>query len=460
MSTATTGNPPRAQGAQTGNTGQSGQTSGQPRRARPAQQSERPPKRRGRSTPGSLRLLLITLVALCLAWGALAALTVSQHASAAGDVAASGEALSLDAQQIYRSLADADATTDTAYLNSSQEPAAAQQRFQADIARATAALKAVTAAGGNAGDSASLATLAASLPVYTGYVSDAQIYNSVGYLAGSSYVEVASEEMHVDLLPAASSVFAYENSQLTSSSAQATGLPLMVVAIVAALVVGYVLFRAQRWLSGRTHRLVNPGLLIASAVGVIALLWLIVAFAVGRADLLHAEAQGSTPAQALAKAEIAAQQGRGDESLNLVARTGDTVFQQDFRANQARLDTLLSDAASTSAPSGARWAAAAQGEANAWFGVNSQVHTLDAGYHYVAETQLVTGTGPGTVATDFGRLDADIGNAIAADQAVFSSSAAAGSGAFGGLEAGIIVAALVMAACCAWGLSRRLAEYR
>lgn len=199
MSTATTGNPPRAQAAQTGQTGQ----------------------------------------------GALAALTVSQHASAAGDVAASSETLSLDAQQIYRSLADADATTDTAYLNSSQEPAAAQQRYQADIA-----------------------------------------------------------------------------------------------------------------------------------------------------------------------------------------------------------------------PSGARWATAAQGEAGAWFAVNKQVHALDAGYHYIAETQLVTGTGPGTVAADFGRLDDDIGNAIAADQAVFNSSSAAGSGAFGGLEAGIIVAALVMAACCAWGLSRRLAEYR
>jgi hypothetical protein len=460
MSTATTGNPPRAQAAQTGLKGQTGQTPQQPRRPRPAQGSGRPRGRRGTSTPGTLRLLLITLVALCLAWGALAALTVSQHASAAGDVAATSEALSLDAQQLYRSLADADVTTDTAYLNGSQEPAAAQRRYQADIARATAALKALTAASGNAGDSASLATLAASLPVYTGYVSDGQIYNSVGYLAGSSYVEVASEEMHADLLPAARSVFAYENSQLTSSSAQATGLPLMVVAIVAALVVGFVLFRAQRWLSGRTHRLVNPGLLLASAVGVIALLWLVIAFAVARADLLHAEAQGSTPAETLAQAEITAQQGRGDESLNLVARTGDTVFQQDFHANQARLGTLLSEAASTSAPSGARWATAAQSDANAWFAVNKQVHALDAGYHYIPETQLVIGPGPGTVATDFGRLDTDIGNAIAADQAVFSSSAAAGSGAFGGLEAGVIVAALVMAACCAWGLSRRLAEYR
>ena len=46
------------------------------------------------------------------------------------------------------------------------------------------------------------------------------------------------------------------------------------------------------------------------------------------------------------------------------------------------------------------------------------------------------------------------------DQAVFADSAAAGSGAFTGLVAGVAVLALAMAAGCAWGLSRRLAEYR
>jgi hypothetical protein len=41
-----------------------------------------------------------------------------------------------------------------------------------------------------------------------------------------------------------------------------------------------------------------------------------------------------------------------------------------------------------------------------------------------------------------------------------AGSAAAGSGAFTGLVAGVAVLALAMAAGCAWGLSRRLAEYR
>jgi len=49
---------------------------------------------------------------------------------------------------------------------------------------------------------------------------------------------------------------------------------------------------------------------------------------------------------------------------------------------------------------------------------------------------------------------------LSARTAVFASSASADRGAFTGLQAGVIAAAVVMAAGSAWGLSRRLAEYR
>jgi len=45
-------------------------------------------------------------------------------------------------------------------------------------------------------------------------------------------------------------------------------------------------------------------------------------------------------------------------------------------------------------------------------------------------------------------------------RATVAGSAAAGSDAFTGLEAGIVVLVLIMATGSAWGLSRRLAEYR
>lgn len=415
---------------------------------------------RASTTPGKLWLLRAGVVAACLAWGVLAMLTVIQHATAAHDVSASDESLSLDAQQLYQSLADADVTVSTGYLYGRLEPYADRQRYQRDIATAAADLKVATAASGNAGVAASLSTLSAALPVYTGYVEDGEIYNSVGYPAGGSFIEVASEEMHLTLLPAARSVYAHDNAELEAASAQATGLPLSVITLVAGLALCVLLLRAQRWLSRRTHRTLNAGLFLASLVTVAALIWLVVALAGGRSDLLEATQHGSSPAQTLAQADITALQARGDQTLNLISRTGDADFQQNFRAAQAALSTDLGSAGAQSAAGGTAPIASARSAATAWFAVNQRAQHLDAAADYGAETQLEIGSGPGSAGTLFGRLESDLDGAIHADQGVFASNAAAGSDAFTGLEAGIVVAALAMAAGCGWGLTRRLAEYR
>src|SRR5437773_6238657 len=87
---------------------------------------------RASSTPGKVRLIRMGLVIACLGWGALAALMVGQHASAAGDAASVSEPLSLDAQQMYQSLADADVTASTGYLYGRIQPFPGRQRYQQD----------------------------------------------------------------------------------------------------------------------------------------------------------------------------------------------------------------------------------------------------------------------------------------------------------------------------------------
>jgi hypothetical protein len=405
----------------------------------------------GRSTPGTLRLLLVALVVLCLGWGVLAALTVEQHASAVSDAVGSSEPLSLDAQRMYQSLADADVTVSTAYLYGANQPFSDRQRYQRDIAAAAADLRMVTAASGDGPVRADLTTLNAALPVYTGYVEDGE----VGQPAGGSFLQVASEEMHLTLLPAAHDVYAQENAQLTAAGAQATGLPMAVIAAVACVIVLFVLFRTQRWLAGRTHRTVNSGLFVATLAGVAALVWLVAATAAGRSDLLTATQHGSAPAQTLAQADIGALQARGDEAMNLISRTGDTGFQADFHTISAQLDSQLTAAAPGTASVGQ-----ARTDADAWFSANGQMQTLDAAYNYGAETQLAIGTGPGSSATVFGRLTTDLSNAIAADQATFTANAPAGKSAFETLEIAVIVLALIMAAGSSLGVSRRIAEYR
>lgn len=445
MTATTTGIPPRAQAPTPGRVPVRRRRIGLPRAS---------------TTPGKLRLIQAALVALCLAWGALAAFTVSQHSSAANNVAGSSEPISLDAQQMYQSLADADVTVSTAYLFGRTGPFADRQRYQQDIAVATADLKAVTAESGTSSIGASLRTLSAALPIYTGYVEDGQIYNSLGYPAGGSFIEVASEEMHLTLLPAARDVYSQENARLTSASAQATGLPLAIIAIAAGLIAAFLLLRTQRWLSRLTHRTVNTGLFLASVAILVALIWLVVSLAAGRADLLQATGHGSTPAETLAQADIAALQARGDETLNLISRSGDANFQQDFRAAQSQVNALLPSAAAQSTTEGARQISAAMSAATSWFAVNREAQALDAVFDYAAETRLEIGSGPGTAGTLFSQLEADLGAAINTDQGVFAANAAAGADAFTGLEAAIIVLTLVMGVGCVWGLSRRIAEYR
>jgi len=446
MTATATGNPPRGQAAPPGHAA--------------VRRRRRIGLPRASTTPGKLRLIQAALVVLCLAWGALAAFAVSQHASAADNVAGSSEPISLDAQQMYQSLADADVTVSTAYLYGRIGPSADRVRYQRDIAVATADLKAVTAASGTSSIGESLSALSAALPVYTGYVEDGEIYNSLGYPAGGSFIEVASEEMHLTLLPAARSVYTQENARLTKASAQATGLPLAIIALVAGLVTVFLLFRTQRWLSRRTHRTLNAGLFLGSVAVLVALVWLVVALASGRSDLLQATGHGSTPAETLAQADIEALQARGDETLNLISRSGDANFQQDFLTAQNRLNTLLPNAAAQSNATSASQIASATSAATNWFAVNRQAQALDAVFNYGAETRLEIGSGPGTAGTYFSQLETDLGAAINTDQGVFTANAAAAADAFTGLEAGVIALALVMAVGCAWGLSRRLAEYR
>ena len=425
------------------------------------------------TTPARLRLLLAVLVILSLAWGVVAALTANQHASAAASVVAVSEPLSLDAEQIYQGLSDADATAANAFLAGGLEPAAARQRYNADITQAAVRIEAASALVGSsaartqlpgpqaaqASDGSAvgddLATLSAELPVYADEAGTARADNRLGLPLGAAYLREASTLMRGTLLPAASDIYTRESRRLTSSSAQATGLPLIVVAVLIGLGVGYLLYRASRRLTRHTHRVVNYGLLLAAVAGAVSLVWLGGAFAVGRADLLHAQQAGSGPAEAFARADVGALQAHADESLTLVDNSGDDSYQQDFLV-QAKLlgpgpgpGTLLAAVE----PSGGGISADAQ----AWYQAHRELRALDNGGNHAAAVQSALS---GQAAAKFALLSSALSHGINAGQAVFATRARQGRDAFTALPAGMVVAALLMAVGCAWGLSRRLAEYR
>jgi hypothetical protein len=416
-----------------------------------------------------------------VAWGAVGAWAANEHASGANEVVSTSEPLSLAAQRMYRSLADADVTATTAFLTvqSAVDPAAVssttaqltmRQRFEADLASAGADLAVLRGAGGGGSNTAAnrqltaeLTTISTGLQAYRSYVNQAQNFLSNNLqLAGGALLQVASEEMHTALLPAAGAIYTQESSDLQSASAQATGWPWIIVTVLLAIGIGYVLLRSQRWLSRRTHRRINFGLLLASAALLVSALWLVVAFVSARSDFDQGIGHGSAPAESLARAVIASEGARGDQILNLISRTGSSSFDPDFTAQTHLVGpgqgSLLSAAEAASPASSQGDVLAAERSAAAWEKVANQAFKLDAAGQFLQETNLVIGSGTGF--SSFTGLESSLGRAITTDQNVFSTNAARGSSAYGGLEAAMIIAALLMAAGCAWGLSRRLAEYR
>jgi hypothetical protein len=421
--------------------------------------------RRPATTPATMRALLAGLALLSLAWGAFGGWVASEHSSAASTVVTVDEPLSLDARQMYESVADADVTITTTFLASSRPPLMPLRRYQGDIATASADLARLRADGGNQAQSPALAALVSGLPAYTGYVADAESEYSLGYpLTGGSFMQVASEQAHLVLLPAAKAVFTQENTALTAASNQATGLPTVIVALVLALITGITLYRAQRWLTRRTNRIFSTGLALASVLLVISAVWMVAAFLVAHSDLDRGIGQGSRPAEALEQASIGVQQIRGDAVLNVISRSGDASFQQDFLATSKLVGpgpgTLLTSAAVAGDGQAAAPVAAAEREATAWYAANAEVYRLGVTANYAAERSIVIGTGGGSSAAGYAALEGDITQAITSDQAVFRSAATAGADALDPLEPIVIVASLLMAFGCAWGFSRRLAEYR
>jgi hypothetical protein len=434
---------------------------------RPPRPADGPVSRRALNTPTALRALLAGLVLLSLAWGAFGGWVATKHSSAADSLVSTDERLSLAAREMFQSIGDADATITAAFLASPTPPLTQLQRYESDLSTAHDDLSMLQAAVGSQPAGEALAQVGGGLSAYTGYVGEATAEYAMGYpLTGGSFLQDASEKAHLVLLPAASEVFTRENAALNAANSQATELPTEIALLVLAVVTAFAFYRAQRWLARRTNRVLSPGLVLASLLLAVGVIWLAVGFLSARSDLDRGIARGSAPAQDLALASIGVQQIRGDAVLNVISRSGNASFQDDFVATSKMIGpgqgTWLGDAAAAqeSDGQGPSLVAAAGRDAASWYAANARVYKLGTAANYAGERNLVVGSASGNTLTGYNALERDIPRAIAADQAVFASGASGGANALDPLTGVVIATSLLMAAGCAWAVSRRLAEYR
>jgi hypothetical protein len=408
-------------------------------------------------------------VILSLAWGGFGAWTVAEHSSAASSLAHADEPYSYDAQQLYLAIADADVTITSVFLldsgplkpgQTALSTLPGQDRLDNDIAAASNYLAQLKDAGKGPQYTATVDAITNGLATYEGHVHDGLTEYTQGLIPrGDSFMQVASADAHLTLLPSAKQLYQDENDAVSASKGQATSLPTLILALVIAVAALAALLWGQRWLARRTRRVLNLGLVVATAALVISGGWVAVTSGLVGSDLSSAIGQGANPAEWLAQAGIEVQQSRGDSIVNVIARSGTAALPEDA-ALQARSigpgnGSLLSMALTAGNAQATPYVQAAIAAAPVWYAENAKGYGYGNALQYTNEQDSVLGP----ASAGYAALAMNINKATAAAQDTFNSSADAGASAFGPLEAIVIAASLLMAAASARGLSRRLAEY-
>ncbi|MFF0550467.1 hypothetical protein ACFYUL_16055 [Streptomyces sp. NPDC004311] len=419
--------------------------------------------------PGRLRIIGAVLAALIVLFGTASVWEVSARSAAADDVVGRSQPLSADAASIYRSLADADTTSSSGFLLGAQEPREVRQRYEKDIANASRLLVSAAAnAGGSEESRKQITLLSEQLPRYTGLIEQARATNRQGLPLGGAYLRYANEQMTTQLLPAAQRLYEAETRRLYADHDDARSWPLASLGL-GLLAIGALVW-AQRRNYRHTNRVFNHGLVAATAVATVVLLWLAVGQTVARSSLSEARADGQESMKVLNDARIASLQARASENLTLIARGAvlaedkkSDKYDVDFTHNMKQLDTGLAKALELAGDEAGRApvSRAADGVAQ-WKQRHSAAREADVKGDYEAALPQVVGDERHKESSGaaFDTVDASLEQAVAYEQREFTRAARAGLGALGGLVTGAALLVLVGAAAALLGIGRRLSEYR
>jgi hypothetical protein len=414
-------------------------------------------------TSQRLALAMAVLIVLGLAAGVAGVTSVQDRAALVDEVTTRDGPLVLAAQDLYRSLSDADATAASAFLTDGPEPVELRERYQADIANASAAL-ATASSGVTEGPAAeAVAVLAIQLPVYTGLVETARAYNGQGLPVGAAYLREASGVMRVSLLPAAEQLFQAVSEELDEARNGAARLPWLALLLGVALLVSLII--VQNRLTRRTNRLFNVGLVVASAAALASVLWLTLSWWSASGHLDASNRDGSAQVALLSEARIGALQARSDEAHTLVARGSGEDYEQHYKTVMARLvgeGGLLEEARREATD---RQAEAAVDEAmvaaGQWMDIHAEVRRLDEREgDYPAAVALAIGLDEQSAGAAFGDLDEALGGGIGYGNERFVREAEQAGSALSGVGIGLGLLTALLLAGIVVGIQQRLGEYR
>ncbi|WP_424644107.1 hypothetical protein [Embleya sp. AB8] len=414
----------------------------------------------GGTTPGRMLVIGVALVLISLLSGLFAVFAVTQRADAAKAVAQGSEPLGLKTQEIYRALADADATAAAGLLEGGVESAAVRENYQRSIDSASRTLIDATAAGATGDVAEQLRVIGVQLPEYARLVERARAETRQGNTVGAAYLRSASQNvMRAKILPAATSLHDMAEKRLAADHRDATSTPWVPLTL---LLVSLASCGGALWyFARRTHRRINIGLLIAGLATLVSIGWLWIAADTSRGDLDRSRSDGWGPVETLAQARILSLKARGDESLTLVMRGSDNgTYEKHFQDMWGQLAGILPKAERVTRgdPTTVAKVRAAQAATADWKKAHEEVTSLyESGQFEQAVARVTKADGAARVA--FTRIDQALEAAISEDQGHFRRAVGDGRGALNSLDIALGVLALIAAAAIVDGVRREVGRY-
>jgi hypothetical protein len=284
------------------------------------------------TTPGALRFGLVVLVTGTLLFGIVATRSVIERLDAAHAVGHVATPQLVASQDVYASLADADATASSAFLDAARETPEIQARYRADLDNASQQLADMARRSGSAQARAAVTTMTNELPVYADLVATAHANSLQALLVGGAYLHEASQLMRNTILPAATLVYEDASAQLAQGDRRGSS-QLEVAAVVLLGVVLVVLLAAMlAFLALRMRRIVNVGLVAALLIIIGMTTTVTVTFVKEQRSLQRSQSGGADPLRVLSAARILTLRTFSDENLDLIERGAASSYMPDFTA--------------------------------------------------------------------------------------------------------------------------------
>jgi hypothetical protein len=420
---------------------------------------------RFRTTPSRLRLLSIVSVGAIVVLLIVSAGALSSRRSAANSVRDDSGAQLADVQALYHVLADLDATASRQLLAAGQPTAKVRQRYLDDRDEAGRLVARIAERAQSSPKARrALQVIATQLPLYSQKVEAGVVNSRFGFPLGAEETRQASALMRTDILPATVELYKFAADDLHDDYERGTSASQMVWIVVIGLATLAVLAVTQIYAARRTNRVLNVGLLVASVIVVVLLVWTLVRFNNEQSALVTAQRDGSDTVQVLSSARILALQSQANANLRLAERGTGDVYRAAYvdlvkklcGGRECRGGTLgyahqLAARTGTEAQ-----ITGIQDDATNFQSVVEQVVSEDENAEYARAVALAVGEQAAAAQA----LDTSIAAETAEAQVRFDAAADDARGGFAVLAIALTLGLLLAAVLVLVGLQPRIAEYR